>query len=276
MSERQTVPPTGPKKYYIAVDLEGVACVVGSPGRGLLDAPDYPFACRQGTREANAAAKALFDAGAEEVWVWDCHGTGVNLDIDALDERVTVVNGSGSRKRFPGLDASFAGVLFIGYHAYDAPRATLAHVYSSSAFAGMFVNGQPVGELQIDAAVAGRIGVPVLFVSSDDVCVAQAKETFPDAAFVETKKALAWNSCASKHPARVCREIEQTVRALAAHPSGTLFRFSSPFSLVIKYKRMEGAQNASLTNPDGTPFDRPDPYVRSGRLNDPEDLFRFI
>ncbi len=265
-----------PKKYYIAVDLEGVACVVGAPGRGLADAPDYPFACRQGTKEADAAAKALFDAGADEVWIWDCHGTGVNLDYAALDPRVTIVNGSGSRKRFPGLDGSFAGVLFIGYHAYDAPRATLAHVYSSSAFAGMFVCGQPAGELQIDAAVAGKYGVPVLFVSSDDVCVAQAKETFPDAAFVETKRSLAWNSCISKHPDAVCKEIRDTVLKLANGPGGTLFRFPSPFSLVIKYKRMEGAQSASLTNPDGTPFDRPDPYVRSGFLNDPEDLFRFI
>ena len=99
---------------------------------------------------------------------------------------------------------------------------------------------------------------------------------FPDAAFVETKRSLAWNSCISKHPDAVCKEIRDTVLKLANGPGGTLFRFPSPFSLVIKYKRMEGAQSASLTNPDGTPFDRPDPYVRSGFLNDPEDLFRFI
>lgn len=268
--------PNKPLKYYIAVDLEGVACVVGAPGRGLLDAPDYPFACRQGTKEADAAAKALFDCGADEVWVWDCHGTGVNLDYGLLDERVTIVNGSGSRRRFPGLDRSFAGVLFIGYHAFDAPGATLAHVYSSSAFAGMFACGNPVGELQIDAAVAGKYGVPVLFVSSDDVCVSQGKETFPDATFVVTKKSLAWNSCASKHPEAVCREIYAGVQSACRNGSGTVFTFPSPFPLVVKYKRMEGAQSATLTNPDGTLFERPDPYVRSGMLKDPEDLFRYI
>ena len=51
-------------KFYIAVDCEGPACVVGEPGKGLGSGENYRFACLQATREANAAARALFDAGA--------------------------------------------------------------------------------------------------------------------------------------------------------------------------------------------------------------------
>ena len=54
-------------KFYIAVDCEGPACVVGEPGKGLGSGENYRFACLQATREANAAARALFDAGAQEV-----------------------------------------------------------------------------------------------------------------------------------------------------------------------------------------------------------------
>ena len=49
-------------KFYIAVDCEGPACVVGEPGKGLGSGENYRFACLQATREANAAARALFDA----------------------------------------------------------------------------------------------------------------------------------------------------------------------------------------------------------------------
>lgn len=72
-------------RFFIGVDCEGVACVVGEPQKGLKDSINYPFAARQATLEADAAARALFDCGAKEVIVWDNHGNGVNLDYDLLD-----------------------------------------------------------------------------------------------------------------------------------------------------------------------------------------------
>ncbi len=262
-------------KYYISVDLEGVACAVGAYGQGLAaGTPGYTFAAAQGTREAAAAAKALFDCGAEEVYVWDCHGTGFNLEYRAFDSRVKFVIGAGSRKRFPGLEEDFSGVLFIGYHAYDAKDATLCHVYSSSTYTGMKINGEEVGELQIDAAIAGKKGVPVLFVSSDDLCVAQAKDSFPDVVYVETKKALAWNSCISKHPDAVCEEIRTRVCA-AIQKKGTVYRIPTPFSYEVSYKRIEYAQSCALRNPDNTPFGWEGAYTRKGMLADPEHIFEF-
>ena len=264
------------KKYYVAVDLEGLACVIGTNGQGLRNSPDYPFACKEGTEETNAAVKALFESGASEVVVWDCHGTGWNLDHERLDPRVKIAMGAGSGKRFPGLDESFSGVLFIGYHAYDAPKAVLSHVYSSAGFAGMKINGIPAGELQIDAAVAGKYGVPVLFVSSDDVCVEQAKASFPDASFVVTKQALAWNSCVSLHPKTAQKEISDAVRKAVAEGKGTVCRLDGPVHVEVRFKRIEGAQNSPLTDRFNRPFERPDPYVRSGELEDIEDLFRYL
>lgn len=261
------------KKFYVAVDLEGVACTIGAYGQGLAaGTPGYAYACRQGTREASAAVAALFANGAEEVIVWDCHGTGFNLDYDAFDKRTKFTLGAGSKKRFPGLESDCDGVLFIGYHAYDAKDATLCHVYSSATYTGMKIDGKPVGELQIDAAIAGKKGVPVLFVSSDDVCVAQAKKSFPDAEFVETKKALAWNSCISKHPEAVCDEIKEAVAA-AMQKKGTVYRVNTPFAYEVSYKRIEYAQGCALRNPDNTPFGWDGAYTRKGILADPEDIF---
>lgn len=265
------------RKYCIAVDLEGVACAVGGYGQGMSETtPNYRFASLQGTREANAAASALFDSGADEVIVWDCHGSGVNLDYDLLDSRCAIAMGAGSRKRFPGVDESFDGVLFIGYHAYDAPNATLAHVYSSSTFSRTQINGRDIGELQLDAAIAGKRNVKTLFVSSDDICVSQAKETFPWIETVVTKQALAWNSCISKHPKKVCEEIYSAVTAAAARIGEMkVYTIETPFELTVSYKRIEYAQGCSLRNPDNTPFGVVDAYTRSGMLDNPEHYFQF-
>ena len=85
-------------RFAIAVDLEGVACVVGDRS-GLGDGSNYDFAAKQGAREADAAARALFDMGTEQVIVWDNHGSGVNLDYDMIDSRCDIALGSGMPHR---------------------------------------------------------------------------------------------------------------------------------------------------------------------------------
>lgn len=262
------------KRFYIAVDLEGVACTIGTPGQGLAGSPGYDYACLQGTREANSAAKALFDSGADEVWVWDNHGTGFNLKYDMLDKRCKIVMGAGSGKRFPGIETGFDGVLFIGYHAYDVPDAVLAHVYSSTAFQHQKINGAFVGEAQIDGAVAGKYGVPVIFASSDNVCISQIKESFSMAETVVTKRALAWNSCISDHPDTVCDNIYSGVKkAVLRINEMCAFTFPADFEYEIRYKRIEAAQGCHYRNPDGTLFARTDAYTRWGVLKDIEDIF---
>ena len=209
-------------KFYIAVDCEGPACVVGEPGKGLGSGENYRFACLQATREANAAARALFDAGAQEVVVWDAHGTGVNLQYDLLDPRCRILLGSGHRGRFAGMDKSYTAVLFIGYHAREnTSRAVLAHTFCSTAFQYYKLDGKEAGELAIDAAYAGELGVPVLFCAGDDACVAEARALFPGLAAVVTKEALSWTSALSRHPQAVCDDIYRTVRA-AVPGAGTL------------------------------------------------------
>ena len=263
------------KRYYIAVDLEGVACTIGTNGQGLAQgSAGLEYAALQGTREANAAAKALFDNGAEEVWVWDCHGTGYNLRYDLLDKRCKIVMGAGSGKRFPCIEEGFAGVLFIGYHAYDTIDAVLCHVYSSATFQHQKINGEFVGEAQIDGAVAGKYGVPVIFASSDDICISQIK-TFPFAQTVVTKRSLAWNSCVSDHPETVCENIYASVTEAVKNIDKMLpFTYPESFGYEVRYKRIEPAQGCHYRNPDGTLFARPDAYTRVGVLKDIEDIFR--
>ncbi len=263
------------KKYYIAVDCEGVACAVGRSGTGLGDGENYHFACREASREAAAAARALFDAGASEVIVWDAHGTGVNLDYDLLDPRCKIVLGAGHRGRFVGLEADWTAVLFIGYHAMEGTRgAVLAHTFSSKTFQGYWLDGRAVGELAIDGAYAGALGVPVLFCASDDKCVAEARAVFGPIATVETKRSLSWTSAVSRHPSAVCEDIYNTVLDAARRgPQAPPYTLPSPLSVKIRYQRMDQAAQAQLVDQTGRPFAFADAFTRTGTVSSVRDLF---
>lgn len=234
-------------KFVIAVDCEGLACVVGTPGGTLNESRNYAFACAEAVREANAAARALFDSGAERVIVWDNHDGSLNMDYATLDERVDIALGVGFPHRFPGMDETFAGVLLIGYHAKDNTEdAVIAHTFSSRAYQWIKVNGVEIGEISLDAAVAGALGAPVIFVASDDKGVAEAKRLLPWAETVVTKQALGWNAAISKHPKRVEREIYDAARrAVERLPEMKPFKLSSPVHVQIRYKRLEDAERAT-------------------------------
>lgn len=259
-------------KFVVAVDCEGVACAVGTHGGTLNDSPNFPMAQRQATREADAAARGLFDAGATRVIVWDNHGGSLNLDYDALDERCDIALGTGFVHRFPGLDESFAGVVLIGYHAMDnTVDGVMAHSFSSATYQYIKVNGHEVGEIGIDAAMAGERGVPVVFVASDDKAVAEAQSLLPGIATVTTKEGHAWNAAVSKHPRRVAAEIHAGVQtAVARLAECRPFRFSEPLTYEVRYKRMDAAQAASRGYQGG---ERLDPYTVCWHLQRLSDRF---
>ncbi len=235
-------------KFIIAVDCDGVACVVGQPGRALSDSCDMGFARLQAAREADAAARALFDNGATEVIVWDNHGSGANLDFTLLDSRCRVALGSGFGRRWPGLEGGFTGVLMIGYHAMEGtPQGVLAHTYSPSAFRCVCVNGVEMGEMALDAAVAGACGVPLIFVASDSAGCAEAKRFMPWLETVATKQGVACRAAFSKHPAVAVEEIYRGVcRTVARIKEMQPFVVSSPATVEICFKRFHQAVKARL------------------------------
>ena len=262
------------KKFFVGVDCEGVSCAVGRPEIGLSGSENFAWAQKQATSEANAATTALFDMGAEEVIVWDNHHSGINLYYDQLDSRCKILLGSGHKGRFPSIDESFGGVLFVGYHSREnTPKAVLAHTYSLI-YQYFMINGKEVGEMEIDASFAGLHNVPVIFASSDDKCIAQAKESFPWAETVITKQSLSWNSAICKHPKAVCNEIYSGVkRAVERLEEMKPYTFPEPLDVEIRYKRLDAANNAKLVDRNGERFGFKDAFTRVGKVRSIRNLF---
>lgn len=236
-------------KFMIGVDCEGVACVVGNPGKGFCRAGDFGFAAEQATREADAAAKALFDSGAETVVVWDNHGDGANLRFDRLDRRCQIMLGTGFKRRFPCIDESFAGVLMIGYHAMEGtPKGVLSHTYSHASYRSIHVNGVEVGEIAMDAAVAGEFGIPAIFLSSDDKGCKEGFGFMPWLETVTTKQGLGYNCAFSKHPKIVEEEIYAGVkRAVGRLDTMKPFSFARPVTIDLCFQNPLQALKARIT-----------------------------
>ena len=253
--------------YYVAVDCEGPACVVGRPGELLTKTPEFEFVRRQATREADAVARGLFEAGARRVIVWDNHGCGVNLVYEELDKRCEIVMGVGHAGRFPGLEKGFAGVVLVGYHAMEATeQAVLAHTFSSSRFRGVFVGDRPVGEVYIDAACAGVLGVPVQLVVGDDKLGLEAQAELPGCRHVQTKVSLSQHSALSKHPLGVLDEIHQAAKKLIQDPPAVRpLCVEGPFDMQLRFKTLDQVESALRSRPG---WRRVDGYTIAGLADD--------
>ena len=149
-------------RYLIAVDLEGIHGVLGEPYKTLNDTRDYRTAAENAAKEINAAARALLDEGAELVAVWDNHGGGGNIDFASVDEMVARIDPSADEYRFDfAKEQGFDAILVLGYHAMEGTLGgVLAHTMSSKTVQYYKLNGQHVGEVDIDAYIAAAKGIP--------------------------------------------------------------------------------------------------------------------
>ncbi|GHU27258.1 transporter [Betaproteobacteria bacterium] len=204
-------------RILIVTDIEGVASVV-HPEQTREGNAEYEIARRWMTREASAAVCGAFDGGASEVRVNDSHGSYRNLLADELDPRARLVHGKPrTLGMMGGLEAGFAGVMLVGFHSRAQTQGVLAHTINSAAFARVWLNGKELGEAGLYGALAGELGVPVIFASGDDIFAGETRPLFPHCVFTVTKQATGRHSAISLSPQASCEAIRAGARqAMAA------------------------------------------------------------
>ncbi|HZQ28342.1 MAG TPA: M55 family metallopeptidase [Acidimicrobiales bacterium] len=236
---------------FISIDLEGVAGVVHTR-QTTRGSDDYAAARELMTDEASAAVRGACAAGAGRVVVNDSHGDMANLIPARLDERAELLMGSPKvpQGMLQGLTPAFGVTLFVGYHARAGTEsAVLDHTYSGATVYDLRVNGEPWGEIDFNAAVAGAMGVPVGLVTGDQQACAQATDRLGSVETVAVKQAMGRSQGASLHP-RVASELIEgaATQAVAAAMSGTLrpYRASPPFVLEVDLVKSSMAEVAAL------------------------------
>lgn len=201
-------------KLYISVDMEGITGLVDST---FVDqgARNYRRGQEIMTAEANHVIRTAFENGAEEVVVNDSHSKMNNLLIENIHPDTQLI--SGDVKPYAmvqGLDDRFAGAAFIGYHTRASQKGVLSH----SMFFNVrhfYINDQIVGELGLNAYVAGYYGVPILLVAGDDETAVEAEELIPGVTTAVVKKQISRTSALCLTPEKTGRLLrEKTAEAL--------------------------------------------------------------
>jgi D-amino peptidase len=160
-------------KVYISADIEGVAGIThwDEARKSHAAYPDFREAM---TREVIAACEGAIAAGATDILIKDAHGTGRNVIAEHLPSCARLIRGWSGHPlmMLQELDASFAAVCLVGWHAGAGWETNpLAHTLTGTV-AEMRLNGAPTSEFRLAAYSAASVGVPVVFVSGDDGLIA--------------------------------------------------------------------------------------------------------
>ena len=228
------------KRILLLCDLEGVNNVVGEPYHGLSrDTEQWEIARHQAALELNAAADALFAAGARTVGLWDNHGGGHNIDTAELDPRITVEDPHGPRLGFAA--GRYDCVCFFGYHAMEGTLGgVLAHTMSSASVQFYKLNGRYVGEVDMDAAIAASHGIPSRFFAGGDIACSQARRAVEGIETAVTKRELSRNRAEFRDNDALFADIrEKIVSAVRTERAPRPLTFPCVFEK--SFKRVEDA-----------------------------------
>lgn len=228
-------------KVFISVDMEGISGIT-DPEDVLPDGADYQRGREFMTGDANAAILGAYDGGADEVLVNDSHWIMRNLLLERLDPRARTIKGfHKSLCMVQGLDPTYDGAVFVGYHACAGTEGgVLNHTLLGKEIQNVYLNGEPTGETRLNAAYAGHFGVPVLVVAGDGAVCAEAERFLPGVATVAVKDGIDKFSANCLHPEVAQARIrEATARALAGPLAGrgaaAPYVLSSPYRLGIEW-----------------------------------------
>ncbi|MDP7060565.1 MAG: M55 family metallopeptidase [Candidatus Marinimicrobia bacterium] len=227
----------GPK-IYISSDMEGVVGAVTGEQMGPSGF-EYQQFREFMTAEVNAAIEGARSAGAGEILVADSHGNGQNLLIDKLPKDVKIVR-SWPRPldMVGGLDDSFDGIIFLGYHASsDNLTGVRAHTFSSGRLTSVKLNGTPVTEGAWNAAIAGELGVPVIMVSGDDAAVEEVSSLVGNVEGAVVKWALSFHSATTLQPDAAYDLIrEKAARAVKNIKKYKPYKVKNPVTVEMGFK----------------------------------------
>ncbi|MER3437680.1 MAG: peptidase M55 [Chloroflexota bacterium] len=236
-------------RILISADAEGVTGIT-STNELLFGKPHYDFLRQMMTDDVNAAIDGAFAGGATEVVVNDSHWTMTNIQIERLDPRADLIKGFHKHLCMVEGAQDADAVFFLGYHARTGDSDGVANeTILGSEIVEISMNGRPVGESEINAAICGHFGVPVVFASGDNLYEQELRQTLPDVEFGLTKIALDRWAARCLPPQRSHANIRAAAqRAVERAKRGEFspYRLSGEVELSVTFTSTAEALMASL------------------------------
>jgi D-amino peptidase len=204
------------------------------------------------TEEVNAAVRGAKKAGYKEIIVIDGHGAGGGYSFnsllqDRLEAEAEYIFGSHWASLSQPLLSGCNAVMLLGAHAKTGtPDGVLCHTMSSQSCLNIFINGTPVGESSIIAALAASFDIPTIFISGDEAACDEARAFIGSGLYAaQVKRGL--NQCAAccLSPIDARALIEKTVYTALKHPKtwAKPVSIKAPIELKIEFSNQEIATN---------------------------------
>ncbi|WP_028782124.1 M55 family metallopeptidase [Thalassobacillus devorans] len=233
-------------KIFISADMEGISGV--ATNQQLKTNSEYQRFRKLMTADVNAAIEGAFSGGAKEVVVADGHGNMSNIFVEDLDPRARLVSGSNRVMcQLEGLDESFDGLMFVGHHGREggSDLTVISHTLAGICVKEMTINGEVVGETEMNTKVAGDFGVPAIFISGDEAYVKEVQETLPQVEGAITKRGVDRFAAELLHPDVAQEEIRKKAeKAVQYIDSYEAVKLEGPITFELELK---GSQQAKMT-----------------------------
>lgn len=175
----------------VRCDMEGASGIV-SYDQVVPGKQEYEYGQKMFMADLTALISGLNAGGADEIFIYDEHYYGRNVRLAELEENVSVYCGKPPylANWAGGLDESFTGLILLGLHSKSGtPNGTLQHTYEHD-IKNIVLNGVSVGEIGMEAAIAGDYKVPLLMITGDSAAIDEGKKLFPGVAGVAVKHSL--------------------------------------------------------------------------------------
>lgn len=237
-------------RIFISSDIEGT-CGIAHWDETELNKPDYEPFRRQMTAEVSAACEGALAGGSDDIFVKDAHDSARNLIPANLPQNVQIFRGWGSdiHSMMSGIDSSFSGVIFTGYHsASNTDTNPLSHTMNTQNVS-IKINGIQTSELVINAFAAAMYDVPVFMITGDVGVCEQAKRLNPNIVTVPVSRGCG-NGSISIHPAEAVRRIreaaEKAVSEGLANPDRFKIELPNKFDVEVEFRVHAKARRASF------------------------------
>jgi len=230
---------------YIMADIEGISGIYCRE-QVLWNERYYAEGRELMTRDINICAAACKAAGADKVFVHDCHGVSGNVIWSKLSGDIDYVfSGIGMKHRFADVIKETDGVILLGYHAMaGTPEAVLEHTMSSVSFQNIWLNGKKCGEIAIDSGILGDMGIPVIMVSGDDKTCREAEEFIPGVVTAEVKKGSACMGALLLPPEKAEKVLrEKTMEAVSKIGQIAPVTYQKPVEFTLEYTERHALPN---------------------------------
>lgn len=237
------------KKAYISADIEGMEGVVTNIQCSRQGA-DFAVARKRLALDVNAAARACFDSGYDEVLVCDGHADMENLLIEDLDERIKLLSGAMRQSlQMEAIDSSFDAYISFGHAGAGlTPGGVIDHCYNGGKVYNLRFNGITMNtETVANAAMAGHYGVPLVACIGDAALAKEVQAFVPNCEAIVVKEGVSRFAAISIHPNKARQLIYEGVKAgLARRDQIQPLRLGDEVTMEVDYKDSNMADTAML------------------------------